>query len=392
MKMRKMVIEEDLFWRNWIYAIIIMLVIFTNVFYEQLDVLFYISPKCINSIITQFHFIDVGQGDAIAITFKNNKTMLVDSGTSDYQEKLFNYLDHVVLKDTKIIDYLVLSHPDVDHIYNMNKIIDRYTIKSFYSPNIELLETYSDNKEFNLLIKNLHSKNIPIIHNSSNNMIDIGEVSISWLYPYEQDNLVVESSNNLSPVLVIEENNKKVMLTGDIDASVETMLINTYDEDVLDIDVLKLAHHGSKNSTSYEFLKATSPDYVIASVGDNNYGHPANEVLKRLLEYDNEFGKNTYKNFYSTLDKGNIVVSFNDSIVVDFIANIDDYSFIPYWLFSLVFILILYYYFAKPYRKEFWKKLRFTLKDIKFEKSNEYQSLKTKKVKNYKENNIYKNY
>ena len=193
----------------------------------------------------------------------------------------------------------------------------------------------------------------------------------------KDNNLKVDSSNNLSPVIIIEENNNKVMLTGDIDSSIETMLINTYDESVLDVDVLKLAHHGSKNSTSYEFLKATSPDYLIASVGENNYGHPANEILERLLNYDNEFEKNTYNNFYSTLDKGNIVVSLDDIISVDFIANVDDYSFIPYWVFSLVFILVLYYYFAKPYRKEFWKKLRFTLKDIKFENSSGYKNLKS---------------
>lgn len=377
MKMRKMVIEEDLFVRNWIYAIVMMLVIFTNVFYEKFDTVFYTTPKCINSDITQVHFIDVGQGDAIAIRFKNNKTMLVDSGTGDYKEKLINYLDNIVLKDSKTIDYLVLSHPDADHITNMNVIIDRYTIKSFYSPNLNLLKTQGHYEELDVLLTNLQSKNIPILNNSSANKLSMDNISITWLYPFYDNNLKIESSNNLSPVIIIEEDNKKIMLSGDIDSSIETMLINTYDESVLDIDVLKLAHHGSKNSTSYEFLKATSPDYVIASVGENNYGHPANEILERLLNYDNEFEKNTYNNFYSTLDKGNVVVSLDDNISVDFIANVDDYSFIPYWVFSLVFILILYYYFVKPYRKEFWKKLRFTLKDIKFENSSGYKNLKS---------------
>ena len=96
-------------WINVLLIASIVLVIFSNVFSFQLEVLLHLKPNitCENS--TQIHFINVGQGDAIAVKFSNGKTMLIDSGTSEYYLKLSYYLDNVILNDRKTLDYVVLK-------------------------------------------------------------------------------------------------------------------------------------------------------------------------------------------------------------------------------------------------------------------------------------------
>ena len=105
---------------------IILLIAISNIFSNKLEILLKLKPDMPSTTNTQIHFIDVGQGDAIAINFSNGKTMLVDSGTEDYREKLINYLDNVVLKEHRKIDYLVLTHPDSDHSSNMSYIVNHY--------------------------------------------------------------------------------------------------------------------------------------------------------------------------------------------------------------------------------------------------------------------------
>ena len=128
---------------NWLYAIVFIVVLFSNLFADKLEIFLRLKPNLINSNQTQVHFIDVGQGDAIAINLSNGKTMLIDSGTSDYRKKLTYYLDNVVLNGGKTIDYLVLTHPDTDHSANMEYILNRYDVRNFYRP---LIYEKSENK------------------------------------------------------------------------------------------------------------------------------------------------------------------------------------------------------------------------------------------------------
>ena len=88
------------------------------------------------------------------------------------------------------------------------------------------------------------------------------------------------------------------MLTGDITSEVETIMLNNYEKELLDVDILKLSHHGSSGSTSYRFLETVTPSKAIISVGNNNYTHPANEVLSRIIEYDNEHHTKLFNNLY----------------------------------------------------------------------------------------------
>lgn len=110
---------------NILLLVLIILLLFSLIFSEKIERLLKLKPDIVYSNYTQVHFIDVGQGDAIAVSLSNGKVMLIDSGTKEYEKKLDYYLDNIVLKNHKVIDYLVLTHPDVDHSGNIKHIMDK---------------------------------------------------------------------------------------------------------------------------------------------------------------------------------------------------------------------------------------------------------------------------
>ena len=121
---------------NIIGVIIIVAAIFSNFFSLQLSQFLLLKPDYEFTNETEIHFINVGQGDAIAIKFDNGKCMLIDSGTQAYQKKLSYYLDNMIVGKDKKIDYLVLTHKDIDHSGNMMYILENYKIGTFYRPKL----------------------------------------------------------------------------------------------------------------------------------------------------------------------------------------------------------------------------------------------------------------
>ncbi len=345
---------------NIIYFVILGLVLLTNIFYGFFSKLLYLVPDIEKTDSAQIHFINVGQGDAIAIKFRTGETMLIDSGTELYRRKLTRYLDNVVLDDNRI-DYLVLTHTDLDHSANMEYIISNYEIGTFYRPPVYLREeneyNYIDNENYANVINLLKNKGVNIKFNDDTEILTIGSATLRWLYPNVDNFIDSSNTNNHSAVIILEENNKKVMLTGDIDNSIEMEIINTYSNDVLDVDILKVAHHGSNSSTSTLFLETTSPEYAVISVGENTYGHPAEGLLSRILEYSGEL----YGNLYRTDISGNIIFTIDEDIKVETIDNIDKYSFSPYWLYTILIDILLAIVMFMPYFKVWYKKLRFII-------------------------------
>lgn len=368
---------ENRFFINWIYSLLILLVVLSNVFSYKLEIFFKLRPNISNLNSTQIHFIDVGQGDAIAIKFFNGKTMLIDSGTREYRNKLTYYLDNMIVDNSKTIDYLILTHPDIDHSGNMEFIVNNYNVVKFIRPQIfELYENKIPNCEnptYRNLIQTLLRKNINVEF-AKDQIFNFGSTRITMLTVLEMfDDLSELSTNEFSPIIIVEENNNKVMLTGDITEDVEEKLIQKYSNEILDIDILKLAHHGSKYSNTNEFLNVTSPDYVVASVGENSYGHPANDTITRILEYDKNNSTSLYDNFLNTKDNGNIIFTLNKNVNVDLIPNIDDYNFVDYYIYTIITTLILLYFLCLPYYKALRKDLRFYIQNKKFIKLKDNQ-------------------
>ena len=230
--------------------------------------------NCENKMIV--HYIDVGQGDCILIQV-NNKNLLIDSGPSSSRKDLLDYLEKLNIKK---FDYIIATHPHEDHIGNMDTIIKRYSIGSFYSPKV-----VSSSTTFENMISALVDKNLKVnVLKKGFKGIDLGEnVKFQVFSPAE--NLFSDNLNDYSPIIKITFLNNSFLFTGDAEISTEETVLSQNNN--LNCDILKVGHHGSSTSTSLDFLTSVNPSVAIISVGKNNsYGHPTSETLS-LLNYFN---------------------------------------------------------------------------------------------------------
>ncbi len=211
-------------------------------------------------------FLDVGQGDSILIQTGFNQQILIDGGPDDSViDKLEQYLPFW----DRTIDLIVLTHPDKDHLFGLTEVLKSYRVKNILWTGVEAKTLLY--QEWLELIES-EKANIYIAQKG----MRIGDLEV--IYPFESlEGREISDLNDSSIVLKL---NNDILFTGDVTTKIEPLL-----EDV-DVDILKLGHHGSKSSTSFEFLQNTSPDIAIVSAGLNNsYGHPADEVLARLDEF-----------------------------------------------------------------------------------------------------------
>lgn len=354
---------------NILYLLVIILVLFSNIFANYLSIFLYLKPNISETNCTQIHYISAGQGDCIAISFASGETMLIDSGTELYRNKITRYLDNIVLKGNRI-DYVVLTHTDLDHSSNIEYILNRYDVGTFYRPPVYTKDenpyNYVYSETYEKILDTAKRKGVTIKFNDDDNVLKCGSATISWLYPDMGDLYgYTDSTNIYSAVMILEDNGIRAMFTGDISSRIERDLIDNYSENDLDIDILKIPHHGSNTSTSSDFLEATTPDYAIISVGDNSYGHPSEGVLSRILEYDEVNGKNLQNNTYRTDRDGNIILTLDKEVIVEFVDNIDKYSFSQYWLYSLIFAFLIVFFMLKPYMEMWYKRWRFDLHNKK---------------------------
>ncbi|MDU2120926.1 MAG: ComEC/Rec2 family competence protein [Clostridium celatum] len=222
------------------------------------------------------HYIDVGQGDSILIQV-NNKNLLIDSGPSSNRKDLLNYLENLNIKK---LDYIIATHPHEDHIGNMDTIIKRYNIGSFYSPKV-----ITSSNTFESMISALVDKNLKInVLKKGVKGIDLGKnVEIQVFSPLE--NISSDNLNDYSPIIKITFVNNSFLFTGDAEVSTESIVLS--ENNNLNCDILKVGHHGSSTSTSSNFLTSVNPSVAIIPVGKNNsYGHPTPEVLSLLDSYN----------------------------------------------------------------------------------------------------------
>lgn len=357
---------------NVIYILIIIVALFSNLFTNRLSVLLYIIPDYSYSGRTEIHFIDVGQGDAIAIKFANGKIMVIDSGTDSSSSKLERYLDNIILDERKMIDYLVLTHVDADHSANMKYLLNTYNIGVFYRPKIysSQEDASSTNTTFiyDEIINIALEKGVEMAFNENGICIQEGMCKLTWLSPIAINHNDDIDSNDFSPVIKLVEGDKSILFTGDISSDTEELLLKNYSNEDLDCDILKVSHHGSAYSTCDDFLNAVSPYYAIISVGNNTYGHPSNDLLYRFLEYDKNTNSNLLGNTYTTLDNGNIIIRFANDINFLFIDNIDDYSFGNYFVYTVILTIFITIILVKPYFKQWKKYMRFVIQNKQFEK------------------------
>ncbi len=220
-------------------------------------------------------FIDVGQGDSIFIQAPNGVQMLVDGGRG---AKVLGELSRLMPFGDKTIDVVIGTHPDADHIGGLVNVLENYEVENFVESGAR-----SNSKVFqNLENKINEEKSKRILGRADMRIILDRDRNIYFEILYPNQNVQTWETNDASIIGKLVYGKSSVMLSGDSPISKELYLVNNKRAD-LDVDILKLGHHGSRTSSSQQFLQATSPDFVVISAGLNNqYGHPHKEVLDRL--------------------------------------------------------------------------------------------------------------
>lgn len=223
---------------------------------------------------------DVGQGLSVVVVSPDGTSLVFDAGRSGerIETTVIPYLEELGVTE---IDYLVVSHPDQDHIGGMPRLLDLMPVRNFVDPAIP-----TTNQTYGHTLERLLEYDVNPILARAGDTLDLGgDVQAELLWPQEP---FLESggepeTNDNSTVIRITYGDVSFMLTGDIESEAEQTLVGQYSNDELQSDVLVVSHHGSNTSSTAEFLDSVSPDVALIPVGfDNPYGHPHDEVMQRL--------------------------------------------------------------------------------------------------------------
>ena len=218
----------------------------------------------------ELYFLDVGQGDGQLISLPGDVQILIDGGpgikTLSEVNKALGPADHY-------IDLVILSHPQLDHFGGLIDVFKNYSVGAFIfnGQNGKAL-AYKD------LIKAVEEIGASSVILGEGDSIKYKDYVLEILAPSSED-LASKESNDGGLVIMFKAPNFKALYTADIDSKLEKKLAGKYD---LKADILKVGHHGSKYSSSKEFLTAVSPKVAVVEVGKNNYGHPTKAALNRL--------------------------------------------------------------------------------------------------------------
>ncbi|MEG1520381.1 MAG: MBL fold metallo-hydrolase, partial [Clostridia bacterium] len=240
----------------------------------------------------KIHFIDVGQGDSIIIQLPDGKNMMIDGGdkkTENYQQINAKAKSLGITK----FDYLMLTHSDADHVGGLDDVLQDFDVIDFYVPKItrENHPTQAYGDFLDLMEKELKENKGTKQYSYEGMKIQGDGYVIDFYMPNDEVYKSIPSTklnahqiNSVSPIIVLTFDGRKVMFTGDTNLENEEIFNRIHKNDPnLDVDVLKVAHHGSSEATTSDFLKITKPEYGVIMCGkDNTYGHPHKESTERL--------------------------------------------------------------------------------------------------------------
>lgn len=290
-------------------GLIFALLLFTQIFHP------FSVPRADGRL--RIDFLDVGQGDAAFVTFPNGETLLIDGGgkinfqkrdtpgddadaAEDFEPDARTIGEAVVSeflweKGYAQIDYILATHADTDHIQGLIDVAKNFRVRAAFFGRTPLKDA-----DFIELKEVLEKKNVPSVVLSRGDFLEFGGATVEVLFPEKDESETAISDNNHSLVLRISFGTKKFLLTGDIERQTESFLARN--PPLLQADVVKAAHHGSRTSSTEEFVDATRAGYVIIPVGKTSqFGHPHKEIVERW--------KNAGAKIYQTGDQGTVTIS-----------------------------------------------------------------------------------
>lgn len=239
----------------------------------------YIAELKQNENLLQLYFLNVGQGDSELVVLPGGAKILIDAGPSN--KKVLQELSKILSPFDRTIDLVSYSHAQQDHMGSLPEVIENYKAGALVSNGVgNTIGAYK------ALVENVKRQSLPNIILARGDKIRYKSSIIHILNPApcldtECPNVDL---NEGSLVLLLESASTTALFTGDIGKQTEQNL--TRFGLVNNIDILKVAHHGSKYSSSKEFLQATSPKIAVIEVGKNSYGHPAKQTLQQLQHYN----------------------------------------------------------------------------------------------------------
>ena len=316
------------------------------------------------------HFVDVGQGDSIAIKFPDGKKMLIDAGTSKSKNNLVNYLKNNFFENgDDVFDYVLLTHSDADHCGGMVAVCENFVIDKIYRPcmcskyvaksgAVLLDETNGNRTNKNVCdsatyYKTIMAFNSEIDSNGNSAKVvwtkldDVNSTERIFGEGYSIDfyaptsTFITQSAgtvdNDFSPIMCLNYNGKKLMFTGDASTTSEELAMQN--ATLPDVDLLKVGHHGSKTSSGQQFLNQIKPEIAVICVGEgNSYHHPTTEALNRLASVNAEI--------YRTDKNGTVVANVTSGANAElnmFVGEISQnavYIHIEYLMSGIVIVAV----------------------------------------------------
>lgn len=222
----------------------------------------------------KLYFFDVGQGDAIYLRTLEGNDVLIDSGPGD---AVVSKLGQAMPLLDRTIELAILTHPHADHISGMIEVLKRYRVEKILLPDVDY-----DSQTYKELLALLNEKKVQILRPKLGERLVLDHsTTFDIFYPISPRFFQAPKDiNDASIAGRLSFGQNRVMLTGDAGKDIEQLFLQL--KLPLASQILKVGHHGSKHSTSPEFVNAVSSTYAVISVGKNSYGHPSPETLEVL--------------------------------------------------------------------------------------------------------------
>ncbi|MDD3481085.1 MAG: MBL fold metallo-hydrolase [Patescibacteria group bacterium] len=216
------------------------------------------------------HFLDVGQGDATLVMLPDDYQVLVDGGPD---KSILTELGDVMPYYDKKIEAVFLSHPHADHLAGLNYVLDRYQVDTIYLNGIS-----SDTPDFEAFLARIKDQKLRTQFVYKGDNLNLNEAEVQVIWP-KKETVTSYDANDTSLIFYLDFGENSILFTGDASAKVQEKL----KEDLREVDILKVSHHGSGTGTSKELLQALRPQYAVISSGEGNrFGHPASDILAML--------------------------------------------------------------------------------------------------------------